>query len=346
VLAFLLGFSVPARAQEGDGTPPAPPQPDRHQNDGARKPGTDRADVLEGAEGETPGGENEEEKNEERFSAGLDLVLGWGRVPFAVENPPQSGSGQPTYTRSDQVPSDVQSLLLGASLEVAEHVGVGVRIPFTFASFSPDGSSSRGAQSSGNVELEGEYARGVLRGLKLFGSLGVALPTAAGTEIPDELSGASPVTVNAPSYDRYSLSQAASAARGSEDSALFDPHRLGIVPKLGAVYRIRSFTFEPYVKIENLFATTSLSSGYVGELVGALRVGYKVRREFEFALKGWVNVGFAGSPDERQTAVALEPQLVLRFGPIRPYAGVVVPLAGPPHDEGFFGVRLGAGAAF
>jgi hypothetical protein len=199
-------------------------------------------------------------------------------------------------------------------------------------------------------ELEGEYTRDLLPEtgwrLELSGSLGVGLPTAAGTEIPDDLSGASAVSVNVPSYDRYSLSQAASAARGSEESALFDPHRLGIVPKLGAVYRIRAFRIEPYVKVENLFATTSLSSAYVGELVGALRIGYDVRRDLELALKGWVNVGFAGSADEKQTAVALEPEVAVRFGPFRPYAGVVIPLAGPPHDDGFFGVRMGAGAAF
>jgi hypothetical protein len=84
----------------------------------------------------------------------------------------------------------------------------------------------------------------------------------------------------------------------------------------------------------------------VGELVGALRVGYWVRKEFELAVKAWVNVGFAGTSDDKTTAGALEPQLVLRFGPVRPYAGVIIPLAGPPSDNGFVGVRVGVASSF
>ena len=61
---------------------------------------------------------------------------------------------------------------------------------------------------------------------------------------------------------------------------------------------------------------------------------------------GWVTVGYAGTADDRTTAVALEPGIALRFGSLRPYAGVILPLAGPPSDNGFFGVRAGVTAAF
>jgi hypothetical protein len=335
-LAIAVGISLPgtARAAEtaAENKPPEKPR--------------DTSDVLQGAEGETPGGESEDEKKEETVALGADLVLGWGHVPFAVENPPAEGAAAPTYTRQDDVHSSVQSLILGASMEIVEHLGVGVRVPFTFASFFPDGSPGRGAQSFGNVELEGEYGRELRPGLKLYAALGVALPTAAGTEIPEGQTNASAVLVDAPSYDRFSLSRAAASARGYEDNALFEPHRLGIVPKVGAVYRLKGLSIEPYVKVENLVAATSQAEGYVGELVAALRVGYEIRNHFEVALKGWVNVGFAGSSDDKTVAAALEPELVLRFGPLRPYAGAIVPIAGPPLDNAFVGVRLGVGASF
>ena len=309
-------------------------------------------EAARGAEGEKGGAEGgekaekEEEESEERLELGLDLVLGWGKVPFAVENAPLSGAAGPTYSRADDVNSNVQSLLLGASYEVVEHLGVGVRVPFTFASFNPDGSGSRGAQSFGNVELEGEYGRELGRGLKVYGAIGVALPTAVGDEIPDDLSNASAQLVDAPSYDRFSLSRAAASARGYEDNALFEPHRLGIIPKVGAVYRLQGFSVEPYVKVENLVATTSLADSYVGELVGAVRAGYEYRRLFEIAVKGLINVGFAGGDEDKQVAAAIAPELVLRFGPVRPYVGAIFPIAGPPLDNGFIGVRIGAGAAF
>jgi hypothetical protein len=318
-----------------------------------------KSEAREGVEAEKPsseGGETKEGEAEERVELGLDVVLGWGKVPFAVESPAVTGNPSPTYTRQDAVPSNVQSLLLGGSVEVVEHVGVGARVPFTFASFNPDGAASRGALGLGNIELEGEYGMelrpGVARTpegngtIKLYGALGLALPTASGDEIPDTLVNTSAVLVDAPSYDRFSLSRAAASARGYEDNALFEPHRLGIVPKIGAVYRFSGLSVAPYVKVENLVATTSLANSYVGELVGALRVGYEFRRHFEIAVKAWLNAGFAGADEDKRVSAAVEPEVVLRFGPLRPFAGAIIPFAGPPSDNGFVGVRLGVDAAF
>ncbi|HEX3345998.1 MAG TPA: hypothetical protein VHS09_15550, partial [Polyangiaceae bacterium] len=221
------------------------------------------------------------------------------------------------------------------------------RLPFTFATFSPDGSASRSATSLGNLELEGEYSLPVGRALKLVGALGVALPTAEGDEFPEGLANQPLSSSTAGSYDRWSLSRAAAFARGYEDNALFEPHRLGLVPKVALVYRFRGLSIEPYVKIENLIGTsTLLDASYVGELVGALRVGYWVERHVELAMRGWFNVGFAGTADDKVTAVAIEPQVVARFGPVRPYAGVILPVAGPPSDNDAVGVRLGLSGAF
>jgi hypothetical protein len=332
--------AIPRPARAADELPGAPAtKSEVREGVGGEKP----AEAAEQKEGERNEGE---EKEEERLELGLDVVLGWGKVPFAVETPAVSGNPSPTYTRQDAVPSNVQSLLLGGSLEVVEHVAVGARIPFTFARFDPDGAASRGAQGLGNLELEGEYAMEARHGLKLYGALGVALPTASGDEIPDTLANTSAVLVDAPSYDRFSLSRAAASARGYEDNALFEPHRLGIVPKVGAVYRFSGVSIAPYIKVENLVATTSLANSYVGELVAAVRVGYEFRRLFEVAVKAWLNAGFAGADEDKTVSAAVEPEVVLRFGPVRPFAGAIIPFAGPPSDNGFVGVRLGVGAAF
>jgi hypothetical protein len=299
---------------------------------------------AEAKEGEAKEGEG---KHEEVGKAGLDLVLGWGKVPFAVLNAPTGAQPVPTYSYADKVPSNVQSFILGGSVEVVEHVEVGARLPFTFAGFSPDGTAGRSATSFGNLEVEGEYGSRVAQGLRLSGSLGLALPTAQGTEVPPDLANAVATQVDQSGYDRWSLNRAAAAARGYEDNALFEPHRLGIIPKVGLLYRTHGLSIEPYVKLENLVSTSSsLTNSYVGELVGGLRVGYWVHKEFEVALRGWVNVGYAGADDDKKTTVAIEPQAVLRFGPVRPYLGVIIPFTGPPSDGGFVGLRLGVAVAF
>jgi hypothetical protein len=291
--------------------------------------------------------EGAEEEHEDRYRIGLDMVLGWGKAPFAVQNLPGPFVPLLTYTRADQIPSDVQSFILFGSAEIAEHVEVGFRLPFTFASFWPPGSAARSATSLGNLELEGEYVVPLGRRLKLSLGLGVALPTAEGQEIPADLVNQTVSTSNAAAYDRWSLSRAAAFARGYEDNALFDPQRFGLVPRIALSYESRGLSVEPYVKVENLIGTsTLLDASYVGELVGGLRVGYRVHRHVEVALRGWVNVGFAGTSDDKVTAAAIEPMVAFPLGPVRPYAGVIVPLAGPPHDNGYFGARLGLSAAF
>jgi hypothetical protein len=296
-----------------------------------------------GAESPAP---EAERKRELKAMAGLDVVLGWGRVPFALQNAPASGQPYVTYSRSDGVTSNVQSLMLVGSMELFEHVGIGARLPLTFAGFSPNGSAGRSTESFGNLELEGEYTQHLARKMHLVGSLGLALPTAQGSEIPPDLNQTPAGQVDSTSYDRFSLSHAAAAARGFEDNALFEPNRLGIVPKVALVVRLHGWTIEPYVKVENLIGTsTELAAPYVGEFVGAARVGYWVQNRFELAVKGVVNAGFAGTSEDKKVAVALEPSAILRFGPVRPYAGVIIPLAGPPSENGFLGVHFGVAAA-
>jgi hypothetical protein len=281
---------------------------------------------------------------EERAMVALDVALGWGHVPFAAQNLPGPGQPYVTYTRNDSVTSNVQSLILEGSIDVVEHVGLAARLPLTFAGFSPDGSAGRSTTAFGNFEIEGQYGARVAPRLRLVASLGLALPTAQGTELPTTLDQAQ--NVDAPGYDRYSLSLAALAARGFEDNELFEPNRLGVVPKIALVYRSHGLSIEPYVKVDNLIGTsTTLAAPYVGDVVGAVRVGYWVQDRFELALKGIVNGVFAGTGADKQAAVAIEPSVVMRFGPVRPYAGVIVPLVEPSSESGFVAVHFGLAAA-
>jgi hypothetical protein len=286
-------------------------------------------------------------KHEERTWLTLDMVLGWGKVPFAVQNLPDTGDTELTYSRSDRTETSVQSLVVAASTELTRGWGAGVRVPLTFASFYPAGSPSRATSSFGNVELEGTISAPLGRDMRLVGSMDVALPTAQGQEVPAGLQRQSAASTPESAYDRGSLSRAASLARGDEDDALFVPQRLGLVPKVGLVYRFRGLRIEPTVKVENLIATSSSPQGaYVGQWVGELGVTYAVDDPLEVALRGWVAVEYAGTSEDRTTAATLEPDLLLHFGWIRPYAGVILPLTGPPSDQGFVGVRFGFTGSF
>jgi hypothetical protein len=296
-------------------------------------------------------GEEEEEKKGEAF---LDLVLGWGKVPFAVQNLPGSPMNPNqtiTYSAADAVPSNVQSIIAGGEYEVAEHIAVGLRIPLTFAGFSPDNQTGRATTSLGNIELEGAYEMHINRALEVSGGLGLALPTASGDEIPPDLMNAPAGTVDSTAYDRFSLSRAAASARGYEDNALFEPQRFGIIPKVEAEYHwMKKLTAAAYVKLENLIGTKNTSDTayhrYIGELVPGIRAGYKIIPQVEPAFRAWLNATFAGSDEDKKTSVAIEPQVIGHLGGFEPYAGVIVPVAGPPQTNGFVGVRIGVAGRF
>jgi hypothetical protein len=341
---FVLGFTVAVtRLGSGDDAA-AHGGVDEERSPPEQLPAGARSSAVEERHESTEGTERE---REDRFAVRLDLVLGWGKVPFAVQNLPTTGAQQITYSRSDATPSDVQSFILGGQIEATEHIGAGVRLPFMVGTFSPVGSAARSTTSVGNVEVEGEVSTTLGAGLKLVGALGVALPTGQGEEIPTTLVDVAAPAVNAPAYDRFSLARAAALARGYEANALFETGRLGLIPQVSLVYEGERLRFEPYLKVENLIRTdSSLEAPYVGEIVAAVRGGYLIHRHVELALRGWVNVGFAGTPEDRRTTVAIEPDLTASFGPVRAYGGCVVPLAGAPEEAGFFGVRLGLVISF
>jgi hypothetical protein len=309
-----------------------------------RSPPESGAAPVAQAEASTESPENSEPR---RTQLGLDLVLGWGRVPFAVQNLPTTGSQAITYTRSDATASDVQSFLLAGSYELRENLGLELALPFAFATFSPSGSAARSTTAVGNVEVAGEWRARLGSSAQIAAALGVAAPTAQGQPLPQSLVAVRQANVDEQAYDRFSLARACAFSRGYEDNALFEVDRLGLVPRVGLLFGGQRLSLEPYAKVENLLSVRSAAgTPYVGELVVGVRVSYRLSPHIEAAVRGWANAGFAGAADDLTTAVAIEPDALLAVGLVRARVGVVVPLAGPPEQAGFFGVRLGLMASF
>src|SRR5262249_33354399 len=155
--------------------------------------------------------------------------------------------------------------------------------------------ADRSTATVGNLEIIGEYEREMSKKTALVFELGVSLPTAAGKTMPEDLERLPPSQVQTSSWDKAQLNRAASFARGSEDTALFAVDRLGLNPKIGAVYTSGKLTLAGSVKMENLFRTSdSLDEKYLGELVPKVRAAYRVQKNIEPALAVYAPITFAG----------------------------------------------------
>jgi hypothetical protein len=295
-----------------------------------------------GPEDETSEGVEEEP----RFKIGIDFVFGFGKTAAADQIPPGSLSVNP-INQVDADPIHTDTFIFDFGYDLTKNFGLGVRVPLTLGTISPDSLQSRTVTAFGNVELEAEYESHLSPRLKLVYSLGVALPTASGTRVPDATSGLNS-NFDQDSLDRYSMSIAAAAAHGYEENALFLSNRLGIIPKLTLEYEGASgLRLAPYVKVENLISTaTDGSNKYIGELVIGGRAGYLVNKYVEPGVRIWTTLAFAGDSDG--SVAVVEPDVFFHVGQLMPYVGMIIPFAGsiakePSH---FVGVRLGASLAF
>jgi hypothetical protein len=350
VTAAALASGSSARADDDEGD-------DQDQAHHGKKGGPEEAaegppEAGHGEEGEGHGaGKGEHGKphgkgHEEHVGMiGLDFVLGFGKVPVAVQNPPTNVGTLPTYSRGDSQVSS-QSFVLGAAFHAFKHISLGIRIPFTFGELNVPNNSTRGTGALGNIELEGEYERHLNHNMALFFVLGISLPTAQGDEIPEDLADRTNAQVDQGAYDKAALQRAAAFSRGGEDNALFEPHRFGINPKIGVIYHTGKLTITPYVKVENLIGTSSsLAHSYLGELVPVVRAGYRIGH-IEPALKLMLPIAFAGSDEDKKVGFVVEPQLAAHYGNVHPTLGVIIPVAGPAADPQFIGVRLAVAASF
>jgi hypothetical protein len=308
------------------------------------------------AEGEgPPGGETGEPKHKEHehgehsAHVGLDFVLGFGKTAVAVATPSSTGL-LPSYGMSS-ARIHTESLVLGTAFKVMPHTSIGILLPLAWGQYSATetGGDSRGTAALGAIEVEGEYERHLAKNMALEAAFGISLPTAQGSEIPENVTDLPSNAVNTPDYDKGGVVRSAALSRGGENNALWEPKRLGFNPKVGVAYHEGELHVTGYLKMENLIATvSSVDHKYLGELVPGVRAGYRMGM-VEPALKIWANLAFAGTNEgEKKFGLSVEPQVVAHLEHnIKPVLGVVIPVVGPGVDPfQFVGVRAGVAAMF
>jgi hypothetical protein len=330
--------------------------------------GDDQADTAETANKEAEGpeaGEGEEgEEKEPKVNLFIDGVFGFGDVPALNANPPVTLGTAPTHTlENTHVASD--SYILGGSYLIAKNLTIGARVPIVHAAFGPENlETQRGTTTLGNLEIWAAYEKKLTKKLAIIPELGIALPTAVGDELPtgDDVANDPAKNYDNNASDRFSALQAASASRGLEESALFEAHRIGIIPKIELEYKTKKLTIAPYVKLENLISTQSdVEHRYLGEIVPGFLVSYKLIKYLDVGLRGWASIAFDKEDHDNNMEIVVEPQLRGHFGPINPTVGLLLPVfptkapdsnytPGQPYDPifdpRFIALRIAIGVNF
>jgi hypothetical protein len=274
-----------------------------------------------------------EEHEGGRFKLGLDLVIGPGQK-FAVE---------PLTTDALEVNAKLpttESFLLGAGFEVADHFWLGARFGLSLGSVAKLGDGSEMVSAFSNLELEGEYELELGESTELAVGLGIALPTAQGAE-PDE--GAS-INDAADALRQRLVQTSAAAARGYEENALFEPGRLGFIPKVQLIHHMGSLVLEPYLKLESLIRLGSGTEKKVlTELVVGGFAGYQVLGVLTLGVRMWGNLALH---ETDESAYIVEPHVRVDLGPLRAAVGVIIPIATPLEEPAIAGIRLAASARF
>jgi hypothetical protein len=293
-----------------------------------------------------------EEEEEPSGAVAADMVLGFGKVASWLPGPAgvsASGPGGPAGLTSGASRVTTEGFLLGAEFRVFKHTSIGFRFPISIGEFDvPGGNDFRSTTAIGNLELALGYEREIAEHVGFLFDLGFALPTAQGQEIPDNLDQLEALQTNPGAYDKASLNHAVSLSRGGEDTALYEIKRFGIIPKVGVDYHAKGLFVTASVKVENMISVVSdATPKYLGELVPAVGVGYRVAPHVVPELRMFAPITFSGAAaDEKKAGFVLEPQIVMPFGNVRPVVGVYVPVAGPAADPQFIGIRVGVVAAF
>jgi hypothetical protein len=273
-----------------------------------------------------------EEEEAARLQLGLDFVLGLG------QRMKEDGELEAERAEAPKPPM-VESFLLAASYEVAQHFAVGARFGLSIG----DGDASRELEKTttafSNVELEGEYETEVGEHTALALSLGVSLPTAQGLisegDTGPELESAA---------RRLAVQEAASAARGFEDGALFEPGYFGLIPKIALAHHAGALLLEASAKYESLVRVAGGDeTSYVGELIPGGFAGYELAKLVTLGVRAWGNIAFQAL---KESAFVIEPQARAALGPVRLVLGALVPLASRFENPTLGGLRLMAAARF
>jgi len=301
-----------------------------------------------------PGKEHEKGEKEEEpdWEVAADVIGGATTADVLSPGRP-TRIEQPPLNMLDSTRITAYTFLFGVERHLGDRLTVGIRAPIVAATLaSRTGiSEDRSVVLGGNIELEGSFVLARGKNWDLGVALGVALPTAGGTEPPSaaEVAADPAKRFDYKSIDVFAAAHAASATLGSYDSALFEPGNLGIVPQIYANIRISELTLTPTVKVENLINVTGDSDEtYINEIVAGVRAGFHVTPAFEPGVHVWVRSLHqqAHSEDTSDTVGVVEPYMRFHLGGFQPGVSAILPFAGDLADAKTFGIRGGFIAEF
>jgi hypothetical protein len=357
VLCSLLSLTLLpglALAQEDKPAEPAEPHPEgpapaREHGEHGEHGGTKVVDEHEeeGEHAEHEEGHEEGEEKEPDWETIVDFVGGAATTDVLTQGHVTGTGAPPNIVDSTRVTS--YSFLVGLERRLGERLTVGARIPLVAAELKSrtESADSRSQFLVGNLELEGAIVIAKGEHWELVGTLELALPTSGGKEPPSaaEVAAEPDKQFDYHAIDRFAAAGAASATRGAYETALFSPGRLGVIPKLHLRVHSGGLTVTPMVKVENLADTTGdAEKSYDGELVGGVRVGYRLTPWLEPAVNAWATWVF--TEKDGFDALAIEPALRFPLGAITPQLGVILPLAGHLADDKAWGLRAAVAAEF
>ncbi|MET0385600.1 MAG: hypothetical protein ABW321_06560 [Polyangiales bacterium] len=286
--------------------------------------------------------------SEARAALGLDVVIGFGEELRHLHHPaPAPEPGASTLALHDGYPHTpfeptagaTQSFLIAGNYALADQLRAGGRLGVSVANnVAAFDRSLHAVAAISNLEVEIERELLLEEDTELSLGLGIALPTAQGADLETGRS-------SALSTLQGLVQEAAAAARGFEDGALFETARLGIIPKLRVSHRARSMRLESYVKLENLLSTRSTSARrYLGELIMSGFYGYELLRIITLGVRVWSSIVL---DDATAAALLCEPQVRVRAGALNATLGVLLPIVSRFAEPAVAsGMRLAASAPF
>ncbi|MCK6589844.1 MAG: hypothetical protein L6Q76_19910, partial [Polyangiaceae bacterium] len=168
-------------------------------------------------------------------SASIEAVVGFGEINELL---------------NERRPSEatVFSLLFGVSYRAWDIWTMGLRLPYSTGTIKNEGHDDYNTFALGNLELSVSPSFQISRRLRLPVGIAFSLPIASGDPFAN------------PAQDPGSIAQAlvndaADAARGLEETALFAYGRFGLIPSVGATYDRGSLHLAGQTKLELMFRT-------------------------------------------------------------------------------------------
>jgi hypothetical protein len=286
-----------------------------------------------------------------------EAVIGWGGAP--VPGPGHDDTTEDAFG---------VSFLVGGSYDFSPKVSVGLRVPWSTASFDVTPNTTESSQALGLPELFLEYRLSLGANSDLPIGLGVGVPIAQGNQ--DFTSS------DNPGKRQYAVNLFADATRGWRDGELFLADRITVTPQVGLRHYAGPLEIGAFTKLviapnigdeltnpdfyndpagSVVVGTVALNSVALRSVTGA-GVSYEFLQSPRLfaGLDVWAVV-YAIEPVEFEPAGGSgpnrfqfvgEPRLGAVFGPLKPSIGYIKPLGGRLGDADAQGIRIRAEVGF